>query len=183
MITVIHGHSLLDELFDGKTNIFGEDFDIYRNHCFRVFNFASVLSARNGENPDAADKIAVASFFHDYGIWAESTFDYLLPSQKLAALYLRENDLGGWCDEVWEMIGWHHKLTPYRAHPSWLVEPFRKADWIDITGGMLRFRLPDVFVAEVMDVFPVTGFHRMLAKLALNRVKTRPFNPLPMMRL
>ncbi|NTV99174.1 MAG: HD domain-containing protein, partial [Chlorobiaceae bacterium] len=154
--------------------------DIYRNHCLRVFNFTKALA---GESWDAPEKTAVAAYFHDYGIWAERTFDYLLPSQKHAARYLREKGLEGWIDEITEVIEWHHKITPYKANPSWLVEPFRKADWIDITGGMLRFRLPDGFVTDVMDAFPIDGFHKMLVKLTVARLKSHPFNPLPMMKL
>jgi hypothetical protein len=180
MRTVIAGHRLLDELFEARKSVLGVDYDAYRNHCLRVFNFASAFADERIENPD---KIAIAAFFHDFGIWAEGTFDYLSPSQKLAALYLREKGLDAWCDEIKEMIGWHHKITPYKRNPAWLVEPFRKADWIDISGGMLRFRLQDGFVTDVMDAFPNDGFHNMLMKLQVARVKTHPFNPLPMMRL
>ncbi len=180
MQSVTESLDLLDELLESTRGVLGPDYARYRNHCYRVFNFASALSGGSGES---SGKLAVASFFHDYGIWAEETFDYLLPSQKLAAHFLSEKGLDGWHVEINETIGWHHKITPYKANPSWIVEPFRKADWIDITGGMLRFRLPDGFVSDVMDAFPFEGFHKMLTKLMLDRLKTHPFNPLPMMRL
>lgn len=180
MKSVIESQTLLDELLEGGRSILGSDYAGYRNHCLRVFNFAYALSGESGEN---SDKLAIASFFHDYGIWAEGTFDYLSPSKKHAACFLREKGLAGWCEEISEMIGWHHKITPYKGNPSWLVESFRKADWIDISGGMLRFRLPDAFVSDVMDAFPNEGFHKMLLTLAKARFKTHPFNPLPMMRL
>ena len=80
------------------------------------------------------------------------------------------------------MIGEHHKFTRYRNNPSWLVEPFRKADWIDLSGGLLRYRLPDDFVADVLDAFPNAGFHAMLAKLTIKRLKSHPLSPLPMMK-
>jgi hypothetical protein len=183
MQSVIEYQDFLDELLESAGAIIGPDYTRYRNHCYRVFNFASALSGASGEHGENSDKLAIVSFFHDYGIWAEGTFDYLLPSQKLAAHFLSEKGFDGWRDEINETIGWHHKITPYKANPSWIVEPFRKADWIDITGGMLRFRLPDGFVSDVMDAFPFEGFHSMLTKLMLDRMKTHPFNPLPMMRL
>ena len=74
------------------------------------------------------------------------------------------------------------KITRYRADASSLVEPFRKADWIDVSGGMLRFRLPDDFVTDVLEAFPNAGFHKKLVTLSVDRLKTHPFSPLPMMK-
>lgn len=180
MKSVIEACPLLDELLESGRIELGGDYGAYRNHCLRVFNFASALSGGDGENQE---KIAVASFFHDWGIWAAGTFDYLRPSQELATRYLSGSGRAAWRDEINAMIAWHHKITPYRINPAWLVEPFRKADWIDISGGMLRFRLPDGFVTDVMDTFPNEGFHKKMMTLAKARFKTNPFNPLPMMRL
>jgi hypothetical protein len=35
--------------------------------------------------------------------------------------------------EIERMIADHHKITPSRANQDLLVEPFRQADWIDVT--------------------------------------------------
>jgi hypothetical protein len=172
--------SLLDELFSGYQQLLKDDYKAYRNHCLRVFNFCCALS---GSKPTDTDKIAVAVFFHDLGIWTEHTFDYLAASQHLSRLYLEKSGRSEWQSEIDAMIGQHHKLTRYKKSPEWLVEPFRKADWIDMSGGMLRFKLPDDFVTDVLEAFPNAGFHKKLFQLAIERLKTHPFSPLPMVKL
>ena len=179
-MNVVPKSILLDDLFTGYQQVLGVDYDAYKNHCLRVFNFCLALA---GDSPDAEDKIAIASFFHDIGIWTDNTFDYLAPSQLLARRYLENTKRAFWCDEIDAMIGEHHKLTKYQLNPSWLVEPFRQADWIDVSGGLLRFKLPDDFITDVIYGFPNAGFHKKLVALSLNRLKTHPFNPLPMMKL
>ena len=171
---------LLDEVLATFRQVLRVDYDAYRNHCMRVFNFCLALA---GDSADAEHKIAIAALFHDLGIWTDNTFDYILPSQRLARHYLEKSGHAVWCDEINAMIGEHHKLTRYRANSSSLVEPFRKADWIDVSGGMLRFRLPDDFVTDVLEAFPNAGFHKKLVALSVERLKTHPFSPLPMMKL
>lgn len=81
------------------------------------------------------------------------------------------------------MIDHHHKLLPYNAHSEWLVEPFRKADWVDVSKGILKHGLPPAFVAELLGTFPNAGFHKRLVALSVERLRTHPFSPLPMMKL
>ena len=178
-MNVIHECALLDELLAGYRQPLGLDYDAYRNHCMRVFNFCIALA---GESSAAENKIIIAAVFHDLGIWTEKTFDYLQPSQLLAQRYLEKSFKASWCKEIDAMIGEHHKLTRYRANPLWLVEVFRKADRIDLSGGLLRYRLSDDFVSEVLDAFPNAGFHTMLAQLSLKRLKSHPLSPLPMIK-
>jgi len=178
--TTIIDSLLLDDLFSEYRVVLGEDYDAYRNHCLRVFNFCCGLARKREVE---VDKIAVAVFFHDLGIWTKHTFDYLPSSQLLARNYLEKSGKGDWIAEVEAMIGEHHKLTRYKDHPEWLVELFRKADWIDMTGGLLRFKLQDEFVTDVLDAFPNAGFHRKLVQLAGERFKSHPFSPLPMLKL
>jgi len=174
---------LPDELMALWREALGEDYGAYRNHVLRVFNFCFALS---GSRPELEEKIAVAAVFHDLGIWTARTFDYLDPSEKLARDYLERIGKTGWRQEIAAMIAGHHKLTPIVRNPqnaSWLAEPFRKADWIDMSGGLLRFRLPADFVAEVLEAYPNAGFHKKLLALALDRLRSHPFSPLPMVKL
>jgi hypothetical protein len=179
---VVRQSILLDELLAGYSEVLGADYDAYRNHCLRIFNFCSALS-RSSPDAEREDKIAVAAAFHDLGIWTDKTFDYIKPSQMLARSYLETSDRVAWSDEIDAMISEHHKIRKYELNPEWLVEPFRKADWIDISAGMLRFRLPDNFVIDVIYGIPNAGFHKKLALLALERIKAHPFSPLPMVKL
>ncbi len=179
---VVRQSILLDELLADYRDILGADYDAYRNHCLRIFNFCSALS-RSSTDTEREDKIAVAATFHDLGIWTDKTFDYIKPSQQLARRYLERADRVAWSDEIDAMISEHHKIRKYELNPAWLVEPFRKADWIDISAGMLRFRLPDNFVIDVIYGIPNAGFHKKLALLALERIKAHPFSPFPMVKL
>ena len=178
-MNVVRQSALLDDLLSGYRPQLALDYDAYRNHCMRVINFCTVLA---GENSAAEHKIAIAAAFHDLGIWTEKSFDYLVSSQLLAQRYLEKNFKASWCKEIDAMIGEHHKLTRYRANPSWLVEAFRKADLIDLSGGLIRFRLPDDFVSDVLEAFPNAGFHKKILDLSLQRLKSHPFSPLPMMK-
>ncbi|TLS67489.1 hypothetical protein FEF65_06100 [Mariprofundus erugo] len=81
------------------------------------------------------------------------------------------------------MIGYHHKFTPYGLHPEWLAESFRKADWIDVSKGWLAFGIDASFLKGLIAAFPNAGFHARLKSLTVERFKSHPFNPLPMMRL
>ncbi|WP_204369130.1 hypothetical protein [Methylocucumis oryzae] len=127
-------------------------------------------------------KLAIAVAFHDLGIWTNQTCDYLEPSQQLAHDYLVKYGQEDWCDEIAAMIGLHHKIRPYKAKPNWLVEPFRKADWTDVSQGMLKFGLASSTVAEILAHFPNAGFHKRLLALSKQRLQTHPFKPLPMLR-
>ena len=81
------------------------------------------------------------------------------------------------------MVLEHHKLRPFRGDPEGLVEPFRRADWVDVTYGLVSFGLPRRLLREVFAVWPDAGFHKRLFELELTRLRTHPLSPLPMLRL
>jgi hypothetical protein len=171
--------TLADELLFPYRPLLGTDFDAYRNHVCRVSRFCHALC---GTEAPAFDKIMIAAVFHDLGIWTANTFDYLPHSTQLAEEYLDGRGQSGWKDEIVAMIGEHHKLTPWRERPEWLVEPFRKADLIDLSLGLFRFGLDAGFIRMVLRSYPNAGFHRTLVKLSLRRLKTDPFDPFPMVK-
>jgi hypothetical protein len=171
--------SVLDDVLSAYSEVLGDDYTAYRNHTYRVLNLCAALTTRA---PDALDKIAVAVAFHDLGIWSAGTFDYLEPSMQLARAHLVRANKTAWAPEIDAMILEHHKLSRYTSEPDWLVEPFRKADWIDVSLGMLTFGLPRGLIREISDVFPDAGFHARLAQLTLQRLRTHPLDPLPILR-
>jgi len=176
-----HEQSLvLDSVLESWRTQLGEDFTAYRNHCYRVLNLCLAFC---GDSAETVNKVSIAVAFHDLGIWANHSFDYLGPSKQLAREYLAGAGLGDWSEEIEAMIEQHHKLREYKAHPNWLVEPFRKADWIDVSRGTMKFGLPCALVAEILAKYPNAGFHKRLIALTMQRLKTHPFDPLPMMRL
>ena len=180
-MSLLSDASVVDEILDEYRSALGQAFTAYRNHCCRVLNFCLALC--EVENDDKIlQKVSIAVAFHDLGIWTAKTFDYLEPSKNLARDYLETNDRAGWIAEIQTMIDMHHKMTPYTGLSNWLVEPFRKADWIDVSLGWLKFGLSDDFVTEVRGTFPNAGFHKRLTELTWQQFKQTPRRPLPMMR-
>lgn len=176
MLTTI---ATLDELLEAHKAELGKDFTAYRNHTYRVVNLCAALSS---EDPEQIRKMAIAAAFHDMGIWTDGTFDYLPPSIRLAGAHLARSGREDWTPEITEMILQHHKISAWRGNPQWLVEPFRRADWIDVT-RLRTFGLPRKLLKEIFAAWPDAGFHKKLVQLELRRLRTHPWSPLPMVRL
>jgi predicted metal-dependent HD superfamily phosphohydrolase len=157
----------------------GGDFTGYRNHTYRVLNLCGAL--QDGAD-DAQEKIAVAAAFHDLGIWTDGTFDYLAPSAQRAEAHLRSRGNAAWIPEVTQMILQHHKVRPAEARGGTLVEAFRRADWIDVSRGAIRFGVSRQFVRELYAAWPSAGFHWRLVQFSWRRLLAHPFSPLPMLR-
>lgn len=171
---------ILDEVLGAHAAELGGDFTAYRNHAYRVANLCVALSPGG---PTQLEKIATAAVFHDMGIWTDRTFDYLEPSVNLACAHLTRAGREEWASEITEMILQHHKITPYRGQCHRLVEPLRRADWVDVSQGLITFGLPRKLLKEVFSTWPAAGFHKRLVRLGLGRLRSHPFNPLPMVRL
>jgi hypothetical protein len=158
----------------------GPDAAAYRNHVYRVINLCLAVTPADA---DAVEKIAIAGVFHDLGIWTDRTFDYLEPSVRLAVEYLRGSDRETWAAEITQTIRSHHKISAARGSGGGtIVEPFRRADWIDVTRGARTFGLPRPIINKVFAEWPSAGFHRRLVELSLQRLRTHPLSPLPMLR-
>jgi hypothetical protein len=170
----------LDEVLRSHAAELGRDFAAYRNHAYRVLNLGVALTRGN---PDQIQKIAIAAAFHDLGIWTEGTFDYLLPSVRLVSAHLSRSGRAEWNSEITQMILQHHKISPFHAEPQSLVEPFRRADWVDVSRGLFTFGLPRKLLGEIFSTWPNEGFHRRLAQLSVARFLTHPWSPLPMLKL
>jgi hypothetical protein len=171
--------STIDEILGDHASDLRHDFTAYRNHVYRVVNLCTAIV---GDRSDL-EKVAVAAAFHDLGIWTDKTFDYIPPSLALAREYLTARGQADWIAEIERMIADHHKITPSTASPSSLVEPFRRADWIDVTRGLRTFGVPRPFIKSVFAMWPSAGFHWRLVKLAIERLRTHPLTPLPMVKL
>ena len=169
----------LDALLAAHAGSLGEDATGYHHHAYRVANFYWQLAPGDA---DALEKLSIAVAFHDLGIWTAGTFDYLPPSRVLARDYLHQRGKAAWMVDVDAMIECHHKVmrTPVGTSPA--VEAFRRADWIDVSLGVVRFGLSRDVVHEVRARFPDAGFHRGLLQLTLQRLYRHPLSPLPMMR-
>lgn len=176
-MSIIKKNMILDEVLETWQSALGRDFVAYKNHCYRVFNFYAALVAKT---PINMDKGAIAIAFHDLGIWSHQTFDYLAPSEQLAREYLQHHAHAAWSNDVIAMITYHHKVRAYPNNP--LVEAMRKADWIDVSLGNLRFGLDKSFIQSVKESFPNGGFHQRLVALSAKHVSKNPLKPLPMFK-
>ena len=157
----------------------GGDFTAYWNHTHRI---ANLCAAHAPDGAEVLEKIAIAAAFHDLGIWTHGTFDYLKPSIGLAEAHLDSTGMSRWKPEIAAMISWHHKLTPFLEEPNWLVEPFRRADWCDVTLGLLRFGVPRAFIRALYETWPSAGFHKRLVQLEASHLRKHPANPLPVLK-
>jgi hypothetical protein len=171
----------LDEILERHAAALGADFTAYRNHAYRVAHVCAALVERELSG-DALEKLQIAVAFHDLGIWTDRTFDYIAPSMQRAREYLHANGRFDWLPEIDAMILEHHKLRRYQAQPGWLVEAFRRADWVDVTYGARSFGLSRSLVRDLFRRYPDEGFHRRLVQLSLQRASEHPLSPLPMMR-
>ena len=172
-------HPLAEALFALWQPALGADAKAYRNHVYRVWNFALALHPAEG---DALEQLIVAGVFHDLGIWSDGTFDYLEPSIERAADWLNNNGHADWAPIVATIIREHHKIRSYRGAHKELVEPFRRADLTDVSLGLIRPGLSKSFVREVRREFPNAGFHKRLLQLAFRQFLRQPWRPMPMMR-
>jgi hypothetical protein len=167
----------IDDVLSDHATALGDDFIAYRNHVYRVVNLCVAIVGQS-----ELEKMAVAAVFHDLGIWTNGTFDYIAPSIALVRGYLVARAREDWIPEIEGIIADHHKITSTADSHS-LVEAFRRADWIDVTRGLRRFGIPRPFVARVFARWPNAGFHWRLLTLTLDRFRSHPLTPFPMLRL
>lgn len=168
----------IETLLQRFSDVMKQDREKYRNHVYRVFLNCLML------DPDVRneEKYAVAAVFHDIGIWSDNTIDYLGPSIVQVEKYLREAGKEYWIEEMGQMIYWHHKTGTHKGNYSSTVETFRKADWIDVSLGLINFGLDRKKLQYYRNLFPNRGFHFfLLRKIARNLMK-HPLRPLPMFK-
>jgi len=171
---------IVEGVLDHYATALGQDFIGYRNHVHRVVNLCLAVMSGSRDN---LEKIAVAAAFHDLGIWTDHTWDYIAPSVSLAREYLVASSRADWIPEIEAMIANHHKITRDRAHPHWLVEAFRRADWVDVSCGFRRFGVARPFITSLFATWPSAGFHWRLVEFTVAWSRRHPLTPLPMVRL
>ena len=169
----------LDRVLDTHAAELGVDFTAYRNHAYRVANLCAALSPCDSRT---LEKVALAAAFHDLGIWTAHTFDYLAPSIDLACAHLGCAGHEDWRTDISGMIREHHKVRAYRGSDAELIEPFRRADWIDVSLGLLTFGLPRTRLREILARWPNAGFHKRLLQLTLRQARAHPLRPLPVLK-
>ncbi|MBY0419362.1 MAG: hypothetical protein K2W88_15030, partial [Pararheinheimera sp.] len=74
----------------------------------------------------------------------------------------------------------HHKVTA--CDDNKLAEAFRKADWTDVSLGLLSFGLDKALLRALYQAFPTAGFHWRLVQLSATHFVKHPLKPLPMFK-
>lgn len=171
-------HPLIETLMLSFKPAIAVDYDKYRNHVYRVFLNCILLD----DNKTNEERYAIAAVFHDIGIWTDHTIDYLNPSIEQLKDYLQRSNKQQWIDEISSMILWHHKTRRYRGSFSQTVETFRKADWIDVSLGLLSFGANRQKLKSNRQLLPNLGFHVFLVKQISKNFFKHPLHPLPMFR-
>ena len=173
---------LIDGVLDCYRQPLGPHYPRYRGHVYRVYHYTRHLIAGRGGDPERDDPaIALAAAFHDLSFATDQTLDYLSPSIASARDYLEALGRSDLAPAIDRMIGFHHKLTPYRDEDAGLVEPFRRADLVDL------FAVPGVGVPwalrrEAQSSYPKCGFRGFVCRTLLLGAVKQPWRPLPMLR-
>ena len=171
-------NDLLDKLLLRFKPRLANDYEKYRNHVYRVFLNCTTLDTESANE----EKYAIAAVFHDIGIWTNNTFDYLDPSIAELKEYLYEINKNEWLSEISSMIYWHHKVKAYVGEYSATVEVFRKADWVDVSLGLLKFGIESKKISAIKRSFPNAGFHFFLLKQTGKYWIKHPLNPIPVLK-
>ncbi len=175
----IEAHTKIDSMLSQWRDRLGADYIAYRNHCQRVFLFATAMVDNNS---DVSERLAIAAAYHDLGVWVIDSLDYLDSSVQLAIAYLESIDRSAWAEEISVMIDQHHKMRSYQGEHADLADAFRKADWVDVLRGKVRFGLSRDLVDSVLADYPNAGFHQKLRQLGREQFRKNPFRPLPMLK-
>ena len=179
---LITGSPRLDALIEPYAQTFPRrsDFLGYRNHCLRMLNEILYLSA---DEPDRREIAEIALAFHDISVFPTRTLDYLGSSADLAAAHLRSIGREDWIAPVHLMIQMHHKITPYRGPYENMVEAMRKADWMDVSFGLLRFGVDKTWLRALRRALPLHTFYpRALFPVIVSYMLRNPVHPLPNFR-
>lgn len=171
-------NSIINQVLEKNASYLGKQYDTYRNHVYRVF----LLCQQLDDDEVNIEKYAIASVFHDLGIWTHKSFDYLDPYIQLARDYLGRVGQEEWADEISIMIDMHHKRSRYIGEYETTVETFRRADWIDVTKGRKSYKVERKEIAKINDTYPNLGFHRFLVVETIKNLFKSPLNPLPMFK-
>ncbi|MDI3320361.1 HD domain-containing protein [Pinibacter soli] len=168
-------NNLIEDILNSFYPVLGNDYEKYRNHVYRVF-----LNCKMIDNSHENEwKYSVAAVFHDIGIWTNNTIDYLQPSMEQAKNYLICENKQAFVDELMQMIYWHHKQSAYKGEYK-TAEVFRKADYIDVSLGLITFGYSSKEISNIRKLLPNKGFHFFLIKRITKNLFKHPSNPLPM---
>ena len=173
-----YSNPFIESLLNSFREALNKDYEKYRNHVYRVFLNCLLMDTDKSNE----EKYAIAAVYHDIGIWTKHTIDYLAPSISEAIVYLNDNGKTMWAEEIETMIYWHHKTKKYTGLHPVTTEIFRKADWIDVSLGVIKYGVDRKMIKMNRKQFPNKGFHFFLLKKIAKNFFRHPLRPLPMFK-
>ena len=145
------------------------------NHHVRVFRVAERLAERRGLKVDR-EVLLCAAHLHDAGLYPGAATDasYVEDGARLAERLLQAHDWPrGRLRRCADAIERHHELRP-----QWKrgveVELLRRADLVDISGGLVTFGAGRGWVRALRHEAPRRGFYREIGRLLIRAARDRP---------
>jgi hypothetical protein len=155
-----------------------EDMAGYEGHVMRMLN---IVTYHREWTANDYRKLVIAAAFHDLDVFR--SLDYLASSNEKAMTYLATNGLVGWQRDVALIIHNHHGLRTYSGHAAELVEPFRQADWSEVSVGLLNFGVDRSFLRELRVAIPYGRFYpSQIFRTAFKWWARQPLDPIPNFR-
>lgn len=168
----LRGHA--DAVFEAVSPYEGDGF---RNHCRRLFHFASMLMAQRGVEMNADVAYAIA-MWHDLGIVSEKDEgqNYLRRSLSLFERETQGVDLGDVDPKtISECLLYNHRVLSVPGLGN-TAECFRQAVQIEHTRGLLRFGLSKAAVKTKFQEYPRANFDRVLVDFTWRTLKREPLS-------
>ena len=169
-IEILDQSTLIDDLLARYESELGENLVPYRGHLLRVLTYAVHFL---GGDKTHLHEMEVALVYHDLGVWAANTLNYLEPSIELALKDNVSNNWGHNPELLKNIILWHHKITPFRGKNEDVINAIRKADWVDASNGLIRKGLSKEIIAQVKAAIPSKGFHASLKTIGIEVAGSR----------
>ncbi len=153
----------------------GEETGPMERHGLRVFLIASKLAERRGETVDR-EVLLVAGFLHDLGLYDSVSRGGVYVSD--GAQFARELVVPhGWSGERATLcanaIERHHDLRAQWSAGA-EVELTRRADLVDVSGGVVRFGLPRGWLHDLFAAVSRDGTYAEIARLVGHALRERP---------
>jgi hypothetical protein len=140
-------------------------------HCLRVFLIAERLA---GDETFDRDLVLCAAWLHDAGLWCPSDDSYVTEGARLAERILAPF---GWAPErlqrCMDACEQHHAPSS-RSDLGFEVELIRRADLVDVSGGLVAFGLTRGWLRGVFREVPRDGLAGLLAAVAVRELRHRP---------
>jgi hypothetical protein len=150
---MIDDYPLIDDILEPHREAWGPRYVGIRSHAYRMLNFIEYFAP--AATPQEVDRSATVAALHDLPVFLTGDMNYLDKAADLAADYLDSHGNSQWKEEATLMIHNHHRFRAYTGPYQRTVEATRRADWIDVSLGRLRFGAPKSYVRELDAVFPI----------------------------